>query len=57
VQGQVLIFTHGQIVNYDETADRFVFEDALGVASFEIVQVEGMKLYPVGARSWIWEQV
>jgi hypothetical protein len=45
---------------YDETQDSFVFDfshdgnDELD--EFPAVEIAGMKLYPIGAGCWIWEE-
>jgi hypothetical protein len=51
---------HGWEAVYDAGGDRFVFtpvHSAQGEEeSYEAVEVEGRKLYSVGAFNWIWEE-
>ena len=50
----------GWKASYDEKEDQFVFSfehDGLDEEdAFPAVMTEGQKLYPVGARCWIWEE-
>ena len=44
---------------YDHESDGFAFEIASSEGEYDIfssVEVVGMKLYPVGAGCWIWEE-
>jgi hypothetical protein len=49
----------GAVARYDEAHDVFVFEsDVPGESEeFGLFEVKGRKLYPLGAGSWIWEEV
>ncbi len=50
---------HGRNAYYDKESDGFAFEVALSKGDYDIfssVEVEGIKLYPVGAGCWIWEE-
>lgn len=40
---------------YDSTNDRFVFAFKDEDENYEAEDINGMKVYPIGARNWIWE--
>jgi hypothetical protein len=42
---------------YDVTNDRFTFSFKDEDESCEAEEIDGMKVYPIGARNWIWEEV
>lgn len=44
-----------QTAFYDEEVDEFVFGDE-DEERFGAVEVEGKRLYQIGAGSWIWEE-
>jgi hypothetical protein len=60
-QAQRIVVAHTTLGNkaaYDETKDSFSFhfsEDEIETFSAEII--DGRKLYPIGARNWIWEEI
>ncbi len=43
---------------YDANSDSFSFEIEASdeIDSFPAQEIEGMKVYPIGARCWIWEE-
>jgi hypothetical protein len=51
----------GREARYDRDTDRFTFEvnvdEGRGYDSFQPVDLQGLKVYPLGTRSWIWEEV
>jgi hypothetical protein len=52
----------GWSARYDSAADTFMFEVESGRGekeweSYIPVEIEGLKLYPVGSFNWIWEEV
>jgi hypothetical protein len=54
--------SRGWNAGYNKEADSFLFEIAsgAGVTEDEIyssLEIEGMKLYPIGAFNWIWDEV
>ena len=50
-------FSESQTAYYDAATDEFVFENEDDEERFGAVEIEGQKLYPIGAGSWIWEEV
>lgn len=45
---------------YNQQSDEFAFEVASSIGDYDVfpcVEISGMKLYPVGAGCWIWEEV
>lgn len=59
-QGQRIVEAHraqGNKARYDESGDAFSFElNEDEIDTFPSEQVEGQKLYPIGAGCWIWEE-
>jgi hypothetical protein len=59
-QAQGILKAHcsqGRKAWYDEECDAFAFEFNEGeVDKFPAEAVEGLKLYPIGAGCWIWEE-
>lgn len=62
-QAQRIVAEHqrfGLLAWYDADADKFVFSVEQGRVGepdeFEAVEIDGRKLYPIGARCWIWEE-
>ena len=51
----------GHNARYDSEADCFAFEIVSGEGSdydsFPAIEVDGLKVYPVGASCWIWEEM
>jgi len=52
----------GWQAEYNNTSDQFIFKmigfaDGKNQDSFGADQIEGMKLYPIGTFSWIWDEV
>jgi len=45
---------NGGSAQYDESNDVFIFVE--GEEVFPSVEIEGMKLYPIGSSFWIWEE-
>lgn len=41
---------------YDAVSDRFIFSFKDEDESYEAEEIDGLKVYPVGARNWIWEE-
>ena len=57
--GQKILRAHnfnGMNGMFDETADRFVFENGNEEEFYPAITVDGKKLYPIGNCSWIWEE-
>ncbi len=47
----------GQSAEYDENSDSFIFNMADGEQDiFLAKEVDGQKLYPIGASCWIWSE-
>jgi hypothetical protein len=44
----------GENARYNESNDEFTFIEAEEV--FPAVEIEGLKLYPIGNSVWIWEE-
>ncbi len=44
------------VARYDDLSDRFEFALGDEVDTFEAQMVEGLKLYPIGAYGWCWEE-
>jgi hypothetical protein len=44
----------GENARYNESNDEFIFIEAEEV--FLAVEIEGLKLYPIGNSVWIWEE-
>lgn len=52
----------GRDAKYETETDQFTFEvdsgeNAKDYDSFLAVEIDGLKFYPIGAFSWIWEEV
>lgn len=41
---------------YDAANDRFVVSFNDEEESYEAEEIDGLKVYPIGARNWIWEE-
>lgn len=62
-EAQKIVSAHkrqGLNAYYDQASDEFAFEVASSIGDYDVfpcVEISGMKLYPVGAGCWIWEEV
>lgn len=41
---------------YEESSDRFVFDIQGEREAFAPIEIESLKLYPIGNASWIWDE-
>ena len=61
-EAQKIVAAHkenGQNAYYDSKSDAFAFEVASSGGDYDIftgIEAESVKLYPIGARCWIWEE-
>lgn len=46
----------GQNASYNENSDTFCFESQDEEEFYTPLELKGMKLYPIGNSSWIWEE-
>jgi hypothetical protein len=51
---------HGRWAGYDHDRDRYMFapnyDNDREAEFYSVIEAEGLKLYPVGAFNWIWEE-
>lgn len=59
-QSQKVVDAHKRFISnawYDEDSDTFNFKmDEDDVESYEPIEIDGKKLYPIGYSQWVWEQ-
>jgi hypothetical protein len=42
------------MLKYEESEDRFVFDDGIAYEAYDAIDMDGFHLYPIGAGSMAW---